>query len=114
MKERRYDFDMNYDRVESPIHIEALRFIRWTFQELEDPRKYQDTLDEVRLDLESFLDRPQDEVLKELSQKLIAGAKQYGAPIYPAERIDREIELEHLDLIGWLMIRRYNQGLPKR
>lgn len=50
---------------------------------------------------------------KELHDKIYAklerGTREYGNPIYPLDKLDKEIKEEMIDLIGWSLVKKFNE-----
>ena len=51
--------------------------------------------------------------LAKIYAKLEKGTREYGSPIYPPARVDQEIEEEEIDLVGWNLVKNFNENLKK-
>ena len=46
---------------------------------------------------------------KQLKEKILKGAKEHGSPVYSLSKIKQEFNDECIDLIGWLLVEKWNQ-----
>ena len=51
--------------------------------------------------------------LAKIYKKLEKGTREYGSPIYPPARVDQEIEEEEIDLVGWNLVKLFNENLRR-
>lgn len=91
------------------IDPESQRFIGWAFDRLEDPDFYQAVLAEATDRLAKCYKGSKDEVLSRLKVKMERGAREHGAPIHPPAMIRQELDNECLDLLGWLLVEKWNE-----
>lgn len=76
---------------------------------LSDKENYESFLRLCRERFEVFLQKDQAYVVGKLLNKLERGAIEHGAPVYPVETVDGEIEMEFLDILGWSLVRKFNE-----
>ena len=63
---------------------------------------------EILIDIGNYYSSiPIDELRDKLEEKMNIGFKEHGALNKTVEEINKEIENEYLDLIGWSLARRY-------
>jgi len=95
---------------EGKITPQAADFIDWAVREMEDPASYAEAIAQVQQRVVQFYAQyDQAELVKRLHAKVIIGAKEHGEPYYPAEQLKTEIENEYVDLLGWMLIERWNK-----
>lgn len=87
---------------------ESKKFIAWVMGELESDEVYFSLVLECLEAVQYFLQQPKRLILPDLKKKLIKGGLEHGAPKYSVRRIRQELKAEHLDLIGWRLIGKYN------
>jgi excinuclease UvrABC ATPase subunit len=58
----------------------------------------------------SFFSEDKKKLRKALEDKLLRGAKEHGAPIYSARELKKETEDEYIDLVGWELVREFNEN----
>jgi hypothetical protein len=85
------------------------QFIDWAFTNMEDEQFYQDLLKDAYQQFEDHYKQPKGQVLSDLKAKMIRGAQEHGAPILSVEKVDTELNGEYLDLVGWMLIKKWNQ-----
>lgn len=91
------------------IDPESQQFIDWTFKNLDDETFYRSLVDEAFERARSYYDQPRAEILEHLKAKMKKGAEEHGAPQHTLERIATELSNEYLDLIGWLLVEKWNK-----
>lgn len=96
------------------IDPESRAFIRWQKKELSHPGVYADVIDEIINSAVVFLRGDPGTIKAKLATKLKKGAIEHGEPIYTANQVRKELEAECIDLIGWTMVRKYNETNPKK
>lgn len=90
------------------IDEESKRFMDWAFLKLSDPKEYAILADEALALAKAFYDQDQSVVLDSLRAKMERGAIEHGAPNHPDTKIDQELANEYLDLLGWLLVKKWN------
>lgn len=83
--------------------------MEWAFEMLENDDEYFVLLFNIAKELREFFQKDKTYIKSKLRDKLIKGAEEHGAPIYLPEVVDHEIECEKIDLIGWTLVKQYNQ-----
>ncbi len=95
--------------MKNKINSESKLFIQWSIGKLNEPAFYDYLASRLTEKLRVFLQKTdRQEILERLKQKLEAGGIEHGKPDYAFEKIERELELEMLDLIGWSMLHFWN------
>lgn len=95
--------------MKSTITPDAARFIDWAMEQLDDPETYNQLLKEIRDNFQRFYEQSPQTITEQLHAKLDRGALEHGEPYYPVEKIREELTNEYLDLLGWLLIEKWNQ-----
>ncbi len=101
---------MNQDNLlNTAVDAESAEFIEWAFKGLQDDRIYKETLDEALERANTYFHQSKDQFLSKLRAKMTIGAVEHGAPSHPLDRIQHELEGEYIDLIGWLLVEKWNK-----
>ncbi len=98
---------------EPMIDQESARFIDWAFDQLADQSTYQALVNEAKANIETYFAQDKAVILGPLRAKMIKGAKEHGAPNHPLSLVDQELVNEYLDLLGWLLVRKWNEQPTK-
>lgn len=70
---------------------------------------------EAHKNLTDFYEKPLVKIHQKLMTKLERGAREHGAPIYPKMNVlNKEIEDEMIDLLGWTLVKKWNLMYNKR
>jgi hypothetical protein len=102
---------MPIDRPLTAIDPESEKFMRFVQKTIESDSDLNKLLREISLRVQvSFSQRPAT-LKRKLRDKLIKGAHEHGAPLYESWQLDTEFEAECIDLIGWTLVRKYNEAL---
>ena len=93
---------------EKTIDPNSLAFMEYVLEQWRD-EKYVDRLFAgIRKEIKEFLRKDKEEILKLLMAKLQRGAVDHGNPLeYTPEEIEKEIDEERIDLIGWGFLRKF-------
>lgn len=67
-------------------------------------------LTECSLQFNSWVVNNKDLLYEPLKKKLTKGGREHGLPIYSDKKIQKEIEAEFLDIIGWKLVRRWQSA----
>lgn len=96
------------------IDSESSQFIAWAMNELDDLNHYQTMLKEIKSRLDSFYAQPKSTIMPQLKAKMIRGAREHGAPTHPVQKINEEIDNEYIDLLGWELVKKWNERAGRR
>jgi hypothetical protein len=95
----------DYDKLDP----KSKEFIEWSMTKLDDAQFYHDFVTECLNRAKNFLSYPPDYITARLKEKLIIGSAEHGTPVMHPERVDTELEFEYLDMIGWRLIKEWNE-----
>ncbi len=84
-------------------------FIAWSLEKLADEDYYIEYLRECVRKAANFYSRNPIEIKAKLEAKLTKGAHEHGAPKYQLSEVDAELENEYIDIIGWRLVRDFNE-----
>ncbi len=90
------------------IDPESKAFIDWTMDSFTDDQVYKRFVDEAIERARAFYNQPKATILARLKAKMETGAEEHGAPDLPASVTKHELENEYLDLLGWLLVAKWN------
>ncbi len=90
------------------IDPESQAFIDWTMDSFTDDQVYQRFVTEAIDRAKLFYDQPKTVILTRLKAKMEKGAEEHGAPRLPPSVTRLELENEYLDLLGWLLVAKWN------
>lgn len=92
------------------ITPQAAAFINWAVTEMEDPSHYAEAVAQLQQRVAQFyVQHDQSELVSRLHAKVIIGAQEHGEPFYAPQQLQTEIENEYVDLLGWMLIERWNK-----
>lgn len=92
------------------VDRESQKFIQWSFEQIESDSDLDTMIKEVTAEAKKWLRSNRPALRALLFAKMVKGAKEHGAPQHTLKEVDKELEGEYLDLLGWNFIRRYNEG----
>jgi hypothetical protein len=93
----------------SEIDTESAEFIDWAMTELDDHTHYETMLSEIKQRLDNFYAQPKEVIMPHLKAKMTRGAHEHGAPSHPTTYINEEIDNEYIDLLGWELVKKWNE-----
>lgn len=91
------------------MNEESKQFIAHVKEELSDPQRYHDFLLECKQEWQNFIARNPQEIMELLVAKLERGAKEHGEPLYPQGKVQEELEMEFIDILGWKQVGKWSQ-----
>lgn len=90
------------------IDEDSKEFIQFAEDLMNDKEFYREFLLEGKRKFQNFIARNPEEIKKKLHAKLVRGSIEHGAPSkYTQERVQEELEMEFLDIIGWSLVGLY-------
>jgi hypothetical protein len=84
------------------------QFIFWARKKLEEPASYQAAVVTALKEAQDFYRNDPSAIIPQVIRKLEKGAQEHGAPVYDPAEIAEQLRQEHVDLVGWLLIRWFN------
>lgn len=88
-------------------------FIKWSIKYLSNKNNYDKLINDIFSNAEFYYSKDMKKVLNDLVMKLHKGSIEHGPPIHEQEWLDREIEMELLDLIGYGLLKLWNRERVK-
>ena len=106
-----YESAQNVREVQSlhSIDAESKKFIKWTREHLSDPDYFSLLSCLIERQLSNFLNSDKDKLLSSLMEKMTQGALEHGKPSHSEEAVNKELQQEFLDIIGWNMVMLWNK-----
>lgn len=101
---------MNIDTT--GLDEESIKFVNWAI-----PRFYQLYNVYVQKGLNEafhFFNNNKKHIMARFKDKLVKGSLEHGPPIYSEEITTHELQQEFLDIIGWTLVREYNENLKAK
>lgn len=91
------------------IDPESQHFLDWVAELLDDNATYESLVNEAIERAHSYYQSPKAQIITELRAKMEKGAIEHGAPRHTLQALQRELTNEYLDLLGWLLLEKWNQ-----
>ncbi len=88
------------------VDPKSRKFINWTFQETD--QELINLINHVTEQARVWLTDHMPEFREKLRAKMIKGALEHGQPLQDVSKIDKQLEDEYIDLIGWTQVKKYN------
>lgn len=83
-------------------------FITWAMQYLDDPEQYKAFLKDRIEKFRNYIAQNPATLKRQLEKKFIKGGIEHGSPLkYTQAEIEKETELEYLDMLGWPLVGKF-------
>lgn len=106
---------MNKDITLDMLDDDSKEFIEWSMNKWEDTEWRIEFLRECVHKFQNYISRDPNELKAALKQKFILGGYEHGSPAkYTKEQVDREVEFEYQDAIGWPFVYLYAEWKRNR
>lgn len=90
------------------IDADSLEFMAFADELMNNEEFYNEFRLECKRKFQNYISHNPEEIRKALRAKLIKGSIEHGAPSkYTQEQVDKELEMEFLDIFGWSLVGLY-------
>lgn len=93
---------------------EQEEFFEFVKQQTTDPKEFHKLIQYALFNAHCAFSESPHKLKQRLKEKIIKGSQEYGSPVYPLNRIRKEFLDECIDLIGWLLVEKFNQQRLKK
>lgn len=90
------------------IDEDSKEFMAFAENLMNDEDFYNEFRLECKRKFQNFISRNPEEIKRKLHAKLVQGSIEHGAPgKYTQEQVQKELEMEFLDIFGWSLVGLY-------
>jgi hypothetical protein len=89
---------------------DSREFIDWSMDYLADEDIYNEFIADCVSKFEAYLSRNPEDIKARLKEKFIIGGYEHGNPSkYTQEQVQKEVEMEYDDALGWPLVGKFCQ-----
>lgn len=96
-------------KLENILDTTSEPFRDWALEEISKPARFEALLDEIYDNMDEFYLKPLHTIKDQLREKMRLGALEHGHPQTDPDKIQAELNMEYLDLLGWMLMKKYAQ-----